>query len=154
MAARFARFSRLCGRDRAPISAFLVVVAHRRPTRLRALYRSHAIPMLFSREPYSAQAASSQRTAPSCESASRQVGGDRYDGRWGATVGLPTDPTAKSWDVFDNAQGKGIDALGYCHAVAAHLVGLCEELMALPAVDAHIVNPSPHSYSLRKREQR
>lgn len=76
---------------------------------------------------------------------------DRYDGRWGASVGLPTDPTAKSWEVFDNVQGNGVDALGYCHRIAAHLAGLCEQLMALSAVDAHIVNPSPHRYPLRER---
>jgi hypothetical protein len=31
------------------------------------------------------------------------------------------------------------------------MVGLCEELMALPAADAHIVNPSPQKYPLRRR---
>ena len=67
----------------------------------------------------------------------------RFDNQWGATVPLPTNPESKSRAAFDNVQGNGIDALGYCHGVAAHLVGLCEELMALPAVDAHIVNPSP-----------
>jgi hypothetical protein len=76
---------------------------------------------------------------------------DRYGGRWGATVGLPTNPESKSRTTFDNVQGNGIDALGYCHGIAAHLIGLCEELMALPAVDSHIVNPSPHSYPLRER---
>jgi hypothetical protein len=76
---------------------------------------------------------------------------DRYSGRWGAKVGLPTNPEAKSRASFDNAQGNGIDALGYCHGVAAHLIGLCEALMALPAVDAHIVNPSPQKYPLRRR---
>ena len=76
---------------------------------------------------------------------------NRYDGRWGATVGLPTDPTVKSAEVFDNVQGDGIDALGYCYGIAAHLIGLSEALMALPTVDAHIVNPSPHSYPIRQR---
>jgi hypothetical protein len=69
---------------------------------------------------------------------------NRYGDRWGAKVGLPTDPTAKRAG-FDNAQGKGIDALGYCHGVATHLVGLCEDMMALPAVEAHLVNPSPQN---------
>ena len=75
----------------------------------------------------------------------------RFDNQWGATVPLPTNPESKSRAAFDNVQGNGIDALGYCHGVAAHLVGLCEELMALPAVDAHIVNPSPQNYPLRQR---
>jgi len=75
----------------------------------------------------------------------------RYGGRLGATVGLPTNPESKSRMAFDNVQGNGIDALGYCHGVAGHLVGLTEKLMALPAVDAHIVNPSPHSYPRRER---
>jgi hypothetical protein len=77
--------------------------------------------------------------------------GATWMNRWGATVGLPTDPTAKSWEVYDNVQGAGIDALKYCHGMATHLIGLCEQLMALPAVEAHIVNPSPHKYSLRER---
>ena len=76
---------------------------------------------------------------------------DRYGGQWGAKVGLPTNPEAKSRATFDNTEGKGIDALGYCHGIAAHLIGLCEVLMALPAVDAHIVNPSPQNYPLRQR---
>ncbi len=69
----------------------------------------------------------------------------------GATVPLPTNPETKSRAAFDNVQGNGIDALGYCHEVAMHMVGLCEELMALPAVDSHIVNPSPQNYPLRQR---
>lgn len=74
----------------------------------------------------------------------------RYGGKWGATVGLPTNPRAKRAD-FDNAQGEGIDALGYCHGVAAQLVALCEAMMALPAIEAHVVNPSPQNYPLRQR---
>lgn len=75
---------------------------------------------------------------------------NRYDGgRWGATVGLPTNPKCKSRDVFDNVQGAGIDALGYCHGIAAHLIGLSEELMALPAVASHVANPSPGDYPAR-----
>ena len=69
----------------------------------------------------------------------------RYDDRWGATVPLPSNPESKSRAAFDNVQGNGIDALGYCHGVAVHMVGLCEELMALPAVAAHIANPSPRT---------
>lgn len=72
---------------------------------------------------------------------------NRYDGRWGATVGLPTNPESKSRAAFDNVQGNGIDALGYCHAIAAHLARLCEELMALPAVASHIANPLPLTQS-------
>jgi hypothetical protein len=66
---------------------------------------------------------------------------NRYSGRWGATVGLPTNPETKSRAAFDNVQGNGIDALGYCHGIVAHLVGLCEELMALSTVTSHIVEP-------------
>jgi hypothetical protein len=77
---------------------------------------------------------------------------NRYGGRWGATVGLPTNPESKSRAAFDNAQGNGIDALGYCHGIAAHLVGLCEELMALPAVASHIANPSPRDYPAASRD--
>ena len=75
----------------------------------------------------------------------------RFGDRWGATVSLPTNPETKTRAAFDNARGNGIDALQYCHAVAVHIVGLCEQLMALPAVDAHIVNPSPQNYPLRQR---
>jgi hypothetical protein len=76
----------------------------------------------------------------------------RFDHRWGATVPLPTNPEAKSRGAFDNAQeGNGMDALGYCHEVAVHMVELCEELMALPAVASHIVNPSPQNYPPRRR---
>ena len=73
-------------------------------------------------------------------------------GRWGATVGLPTNPESKSRAAFDNVQGNGIDALGYCHGIAAHLVGLCEELMALPAVASYIANPSPRDYPVASRD--
>lgn len=76
---------------------------------------------------------------------------NRYDGRWGATLGLPTNPGAKSRANFDNVQGNGIDALGYCYEVAVHLVGLSEKLTALPAVESHIVNPSPQMYPLRTK---
>ena len=69
----------------------------------------------------------------------------RFDGRWGATVPLPTNPKSRSRAAFDNVLGDGIDALGYRHGVAVHIVGLCEGLMALPAVASHIVNPSPQT---------
>ena len=76
----------------------------------------------------------------------------RFDGRWGATVTLPTNPESKSRAAFDNVQGNGIDALGYCHGVAVHTVRLCEELMALPAVASHIVNPSPQNYPAASKD--
>ncbi|MCW2625332.1 hypothetical protein [Mycobacterium sp.] len=76
----------------------------------------------------------------------------RFDGRWGATVPLPTNPETKSRAAFDNLnEGTGIDAMGYCYEVAVHLVGLCEDLMGLPAVEGHIVNPSPQNYPLRQK---
>jgi hypothetical protein len=57
---------------------------------------------------------------------------DRYGGQGAIKVGLPTNPEAKSMATFGNTQGKGIDALGYCHGIAAHLIGLCELLMRCP----------------------
>lgn len=76
----------------------------------------------------------------------------RFDGRWGATVSLPTNPESRSHAAFDNAgEGNGLDALSYCHEIAVHMIGLCEDLMALPAVDSHIVNPSPQHYAPRER---
>jgi hypothetical protein len=72
----------------------------------------------------------------------------RFDGRWGATVPLTTNPKSRRRAAFDNVLGDGIDALGYCHGVAVHIVGVCEGLMALPAVASHIVRPpSDHSGS-------
>ena len=35
----------------------------------------------------------------------------------------------------------GVDALSYCHGVAAHLVGVSEEMIALPDIALHIANP-------------
>jgi len=66
---------------------------------------------------------------------------NRFGDRWGATVPLPSNPETKSHAAFDNAFGDGIDALDYCHGVAEHLVELCEELMALPAIASRIANP-------------
>ena len=57
---------------------------------------------------------------------------DRYGGQWAIEDGLPTNPEAKCMATFGNTQGKGIDALGYCHGIAAHLIGLCELLMRCP----------------------
>ncbi|WP_445167024.1 hypothetical protein ACTXG7_24875 [Mycolicibacterium sp. Dal123E01] len=66
------------------------------------------------------------------------------DEQWGVTFPLPTNPETKSRNAFDNIlPGQGIDALGYCHRVAAHMVALCEEAIALPAIVAHIANPRP-----------
>jgi hypothetical protein len=76
---------------------------------------------------------------------------NRYDGRWGATLGLPSNPAAKSRANFDNVQGNGVDALSYCYDVAVHLVRLCENLMSLAVVESHIVNPSPQNYPLRQK---
>ena len=68
-----------------------------------------------------------------------------YGNRWGATVPLPSNPETHSRKAFDNAgepiPGNSIDALGYCYGIAAHLVGLCEALMALPEIASHIANP-------------
>jgi hypothetical protein len=65
---------------------------------------------------------------------------------------LPTNPDAKNHAAFDNTgEGQGIDALGYCYEVAVHMVGLCESLMALPAIESHIVNPSPQHYPPRQK---
>jgi hypothetical protein len=64
---------------------------------------------------------------------------DRYQGLWGATVKLPSNPDAKSRLAFDFASGP--DALEYCHSVACHLVELCELLEAEPKIRAYLDNP-------------
>ncbi|MGJ6124923.1 hypothetical protein QN239_20365 [Mycolicibacterium sp. Y3] len=70
---------------------------------------------------------------------------NRFDGRWGVRVPLPTNPEAKSHAKFDNIRGEGPDALSYCYGVATHLTDICEELMALPEVASHMQNPRPMS---------
>jgi hypothetical protein len=75
---------------------------------------------------------------------------NRFDGRWGATVLLPANPKAKKIPAAVSDTG-GLDALGYCHDVAAHLVGLSEALMALPEISSYIANPPRHTHSAHHR---
>jgi hypothetical protein len=63
----------------------------------------------------------------------------RYDGRWGAMVALPADPEAKIRVAVDSSNG--IDALTYCHGVAAHLVKLSKNLMLLPEIRFYLDHP-------------
>jgi hypothetical protein len=64
---------------------------------------------------------------------------DRYNGLWGATVKLPSNPDAQSHRSFDFESGP--DALDYCHAVACHLVELCECLEAQPKIRGFLDRP-------------
>jgi len=64
---------------------------------------------------------------------------DRYEGLWGATVKLPSNPAAQSRASFDFESGP--DALEYCHSVACHLVELCEFLEAEPEIRSYLDNP-------------
>ncbi|AQA04371.1 hypothetical protein BVC93_20260 [Mycobacterium sp. MS1601] len=66
---------------------------------------------------------------------------NKFDGRWGVTVPLPSNPATKSRSAFDNIHGNGVDALSYCHGVAMHLVALCEEAVGLPEIATHLANP-------------
>ncbi|WP_280392300.1 hypothetical protein [Nocardia brasiliensis] len=61
---------------------------------------------------------------------------DRFDERWGMTVKLPANPSAKSRLQFDFESGP--DALQYCHMITAHLIELSEQVAALPSVARHL----------------
>ena len=64
---------------------------------------------------------------------------DWYGDRWGMTIKLPANPQAHSHRAFDFDAGP--EALRYCHAVACHLVELCESLAAQPTVASYLANP-------------
>jgi hypothetical protein len=64
---------------------------------------------------------------------------ERYGSRWGMTVKLPSNPENNSRRSFEFATGP--EALSYCHAVACHLVDLCEALEAEEKVKFHLDNP-------------
>ena len=64
---------------------------------------------------------------------------ERYTGLWGAIVKLPSNPDAKSHKSFDFESGP--DALDYCHAVACHLVALCESLGAQSKIREYLESP-------------
>jgi hypothetical protein len=64
---------------------------------------------------------------------------DWYGNRWGMTVKLPANPHDQSRQAFDFDAGP--EALRYCHAVACHLVELCESLEAQPKVASYLANP-------------
>jgi len=77
---------------------------------------------------------------PLTEEASTTVWMDRFDGRWGATVRLPSNPKANSRRAFDT-RTSDVDAVSYCYGVLSELVGLCEKLVAQPEISAYIANP-------------
>lgn len=77
---------------------------------------------------------------PLTEDASTTVWMNRFDGRWGATVRLPSNPEANSRRVFDTSES-GVDAASYCYGIVSELVGLCEKLVAQPQISAYIANP-------------
>jgi hypothetical protein len=62
-----------------------------------------------------------------------------YGNRWGMTIKLPANPRAQSRQAFDFDTGP--EALRYCHAVACHLVELCESLEAQTKVASYLANP-------------
>lgn len=63
----------------------------------------------------------------------------RFSRRWGASVALIDKPEEKK-RVPDRADVRR-DALSYCHDIAAHLVGLCEELTSVPEIADYLANP-------------
>jgi hypothetical protein len=64
----------------------------------------------------------------------------RFDGgRWGASVALLENPEDKKR--VPVSPDVAVDALAYCHDVAAHLAGLCEDLTALPEVADYLAHP-------------
>ena len=72
-------------------------------------------------------------------SGSQTVWMDGFDGRWGATIPLPSNPETKSR--YRSNPTKEIDALTYCHSVATELVTLAEFLTAQPVISSYIENP-------------
>ena len=62
-----------------------------------------------------------------------------YEGRWGASIRLPSNPNVQTRRSY--GQGDGPDALDYCHRLACHLVELCEHLESLPEVRYHLDHP-------------
>lgn len=63
----------------------------------------------------------------------------RFSGRWGASVALLENPADKKRVPLSPEVRR--DALAYCYDIATHLVGLCEELTAVPAVSDYLANP-------------
>lgn len=64
---------------------------------------------------------------------------NRHFGRWGATVRLPANPEERGRRAFDFINGP--DALSYCHAVAVHLVDLCESMQSQALIRDFLANP-------------
>lgn len=71
-----------------------------------------------------------------------------FDGRWGGTVKLLENPENKKR--IPARPEAGVDALGYCHEVAAHLVKLSEDLTALPEIGDYLANPPGYGGRLRR----
>ncbi|KAF0957352.1 hypothetical protein [Rhodococcus sp. T7] len=61
---------------------------------------------------------------------------ERYEDRWGMTVKLPSNPSAKSRSGYNFDSGP--EALRYCHSIAAHLVDLSEQLTRQSTVSQHL----------------
>jgi hypothetical protein len=64
---------------------------------------------------------------------------DWYGNRWGMTIRLPANPDKEKRAAFDFDSGP--EALSYCHAVACHLVELCESLETQTKVASYLANP-------------
>lgn len=77
---------------------------------------------------------------PLTEAASTTVWMNRFDGKWGATVRLPSNPEANSRRAFDT-RSSDVDALSYCHSIISELIGLSEKLVAQPEISAYIASP-------------
>lgn len=63
----------------------------------------------------------------------------RFSRRWGASVALLENPEDKKRAPIDPDVRR--DALAYSYDVATHLVGLCEDLTAVPAIADYLANP-------------
>jgi hypothetical protein len=77
---------------------------------------------------------------PLTSDASTTVWMNRFDGRWGASVRLPSNPEANSRRAFDT-RSTGVDALNYCYGIVSELVGLCEKLIMQPEISVYIASP-------------
>ncbi|SDE28151.1 hypothetical protein SAMN04488581_3760 [Mycolicibacterium neoaurum] len=63
----------------------------------------------------------------------------RFDRRWGGSVMLLENPEDKRRVL--TGPDVGVDALAYCHDVAAHLVELCERVSAADKVADYLAHP-------------
>lgn len=63
----------------------------------------------------------------------------RFHGRWGASVALLEAPQDKKRVPVSPDVRR--DALAYCYDVAAHLVGLCEDIAEVPEIADYLAHP-------------